>query len=177
MWASSTATLPPWNRARRRPRQVSARIAVSRRGNRERRNAVAEGRQALDGDIRGWRIGYSRDFGYAPVDPEVRAIVDCAVQVFEPDLGCSVEEFVPGWQDPWNDFLVLCIANLHLAQLRATAERRVADSRRTSSTRCAIRGPPRTLPMRRPRAATICSGPCISSRNGGAARGRVSSRS
>ncbi|MEO6032762.1 MAG: amidase family protein [Burkholderiaceae bacterium] len=82
---------------------------------------------ALDGDVRGWRIGYSRDFGYAPVDPQVTTIVDRAVQVFARDLGCSVEEFAPGWDDPWPDFLALCISSLNLSQLRATADRRGSE--------------------------------------------------
>ncbi len=82
---------------------------------------------ALDGDVRGWRIGYSRDFGYAPVDPQVTTIVDRAVQVFARDLGCSVEEFVPGWDDPWPEFLALCLSSLNLSQLRATVDQRGSE--------------------------------------------------
>ncbi|MGE4337700.1 MAG: amidase [Pigmentiphaga sp.] len=77
---------------------------------------------AVEQDIRGLRIGYSADFGYAPVDPQVRALVENAVRVFERDLGCSVEEFTPGWQDPWDDFLTLCVSGLNLVQMRAMVE-------------------------------------------------------
>lgn len=76
----------------------------------------------IEGDIRGLRIGYSRDFGYAPVDPAVTAIVDRAVEVFERDLGCTVEPFEPGWQDPWNDFLTLCTFGLDLESIRAMVD-------------------------------------------------------
>ena len=76
----------------------------------------------LQGGIRGLRVGYSRDFGYAPVDPAVAAIVDRAVQVFERDLGCTVEPFEPGWKDPWNDFLTLCTFGLDLGAIRATID-------------------------------------------------------
>jgi aspartyl-tRNA(Asn)/glutamyl-tRNA(Gln) amidotransferase subunit A len=76
----------------------------------------------LQGGIRGLRIGYSRDFGYAPVEPAVTAIVDRAVQVFERDLGCTVEPFEPGWKDPWNDFLTLCTFGLDLRAIRATID-------------------------------------------------------
>jgi aspartyl-tRNA(Asn)/glutamyl-tRNA(Gln) amidotransferase subunit A len=78
---------------------------------------------ALKGDLHGLHIGYSRDFGYAPVDSQVSAIVERAVQVFERDLGCTVEEFDPGWKDPWYDFLTLCTAGLDLARMREIADR------------------------------------------------------
>src|SRR5581483_2727871 len=51
-------------------------------------------------DIRGLKVAWSPDFGYAPVDPEVRALTTAAAQRFT-ELGCSVEEVaaVP-WEDP-----------------------------------------------------------------------------
>src|SRR5205814_7963793 len=58
-------------------------------------------RAAAEGDIAGMRLAYSPDLGYAVVDPEVRQIVDQAVQVFERDLGCAVERADPGWPDPY----------------------------------------------------------------------------
>ena len=55
--------------------------------------------------IKGLRIAYSEDWGYAPVDPEVRRVVSEAVKVFETDLGCTVERANPGWEDPFPPFL------------------------------------------------------------------------
>lgn len=56
------------------------------------------------GDLRGCRVTYSADWGYAAVDPEVRCIVGEAARVFESDLGCTVEEADPGWDDPYLTF-------------------------------------------------------------------------
>src|SRR5204862_5090187 len=58
-------------------------------------------RAAAEGGIAGMRVAYSPDLGYAAVDPQVRQIVDRAVQVFERDLGCTVEHADPGWPDPY----------------------------------------------------------------------------
>src|SRR5690606_9973603 len=55
--------------------------------------------EGLSDGIAGLRIGYSRDFGYVPVDPEVAASVDAAVQVLI-ELGAIVEEVDPGFSDP-----------------------------------------------------------------------------
>src|SRR5690554_8041020 len=55
--------------------------------------------EGLNDGIAGMRIGYSRDFGYVSVDPEVAASVDAAVQVLV-DLGAIVEEADPGFSDP-----------------------------------------------------------------------------
>ena len=56
--------------------------------------------ECLNGDLRGLKVAYSPDWGYAAVDPEVRRVVGEAVKVFERDLGCVVEEAHPGWEDP-----------------------------------------------------------------------------
>lgn len=53
--------------------------------------------EAVKGSIKGLRIAYSEDWGYAAVDPEVRRVVSEAVQVFEKELGCTVERANPGW--------------------------------------------------------------------------------
>jgi aspartyl-tRNA(Asn)/glutamyl-tRNA(Gln) amidotransferase subunit A len=62
----------------------------------------------LDRGVRGLRVGWSPDLGYALVDPEVRAICEQAAMRFE-ELGCSVEEATPGFANPSGDqtFLVL----------------------------------------------------------------------
>ena len=50
-------------------------------------------------DLEGLRVAWSSDFGYAAVDPEVRQITRSAAMRFE-ELGCIVEEVIPGWDDP-----------------------------------------------------------------------------
>ena len=66
--------------------------------------AARNGRQgyvaSLDGDIRGLRVAWSADLGYAAVDPEVRQITAAAAQRFS-ELGCHVEEAHPCLEDPW----------------------------------------------------------------------------
>ena len=46
---------------------------------------------AVDGDIKGLRIGWSPDYGFAAVDPEVIEVTSKAAQVFD-ELGCHVED-------------------------------------------------------------------------------------
>jgi aspartyl-tRNA(Asn)/glutamyl-tRNA(Gln) amidotransferase subunit A len=55
--------------------------------------------QACDGDIKGLRIVWSVDLGYATLDPEVRTIAEAAALRFA-DLGCEIEARDPGWLDP-----------------------------------------------------------------------------
>lgn len=57
-------------------------------------------------NLRGLRVAWSPDFGYAPVDPEVRRITTQAVQAFT-ELGCQVEEATPTWDNPrdWAEIL------------------------------------------------------------------------
>jgi len=45
----------------------------------------------VDRDIKGLRIAWSPDYGFAAVDPEVLRVTSKAVQVFE-ELGCHVED-------------------------------------------------------------------------------------
>ncbi|MGV8876942.1 MAG: amidase, partial [Rhodoglobus sp.] len=55
--------------------------------------------QPLRRDLRGVRIGWSRDFGLGvPVDPEIIAVLEKALKVFE-DLGAIVEEAAPDLSD------------------------------------------------------------------------------
>ncbi len=76
-------------------------------------------RRTIQGDIRGLKVAFSVDWGYAAVDPEVRAIVTAAAKVFETELGCIVEEANPGWSDPLADFWALVAAESDLKGLRA----------------------------------------------------------
>jgi aspartyl-tRNA(Asn)/glutamyl-tRNA(Gln) amidotransferase subunit A len=51
-------------------------------------------RDGLDDGVRGWRIAYSGDLGYASVDREVQAIVERAAHRFT-ELGATVEAASP----------------------------------------------------------------------------------
>lgn len=55
-------------------------------------------RVGLEDGVKGLRIAYSADLGYARVDPEVAKIVKKAVRAFA-DLGAIVEEEDPGFDD------------------------------------------------------------------------------
>jgi aspartyl-tRNA(Asn)/glutamyl-tRNA(Gln) amidotransferase subunit A len=72
-------------------------------------------------DIKGLRVAYSADWGYAPVDPEVRRVVGEAVRVFERELGCTVEEAHPGFEDPYAGFWGVVAAESDLVGLRKIA--------------------------------------------------------
>lgn len=63
-------------------------------------------RTGLDTGIKGLRIAYSPALGYADVDPEVRAAVDQAAQVFA-ELGATVDTVDPGFANPRDAFMVL----------------------------------------------------------------------
>jgi aspartyl-tRNA(Asn)/glutamyl-tRNA(Gln) amidotransferase subunit A len=55
--------------------------------------------QAVEGDIRGRRVAWSPDLGFAIVDPEVRQATAEAVKTFS-ELGCRVEDTTPGFDNP-----------------------------------------------------------------------------
>jgi aspartyl-tRNA(Asn)/glutamyl-tRNA(Gln) amidotransferase subunit A len=74
--------------------------------------------------MKGLRVAYSADWGYAAVDPEVRRVVGEAVRVFESDLGCIVEEAHPGWEDPAEAFWSLVAMESDLVGMRAMVEGR-----------------------------------------------------
>ncbi len=82
----------------------------------------------LTGGISGCRVAYSSDWGYAAVDPEVRAVVGRAVRVFEDDLGCVVEEANPGWDNPFEAFWATVANESDLTGLRRRLEEVGADN-------------------------------------------------
>jgi len=49
--------------------------------------------------LRGLRVAWSVDFGYAPVDPEVRRLTAAAAERFQ-SFGCEVEAVNPAWDNP-----------------------------------------------------------------------------
>ena len=57
----------------------------------------------LDNGVRGWRIAWSPDLGYAGVDPEVVRVTSEAAQVFQ-ELGAEVEEPQLVVEDPFPAF-------------------------------------------------------------------------
>lgn len=59
--------------------------------------------EGLDDGVRGLRIAYSPDLGYAKVDREIAALVKKAVKVFE-DLGAQVEQVDPGFDNQQDVF-------------------------------------------------------------------------
>jgi len=75
------------------------------------------------GDLRGLRIAFSPDWGYAPVDPEVRRVAGEAARLFERDLGCVVEEANPGWSNPFGAFFAIMMAESDLRGMREMARK------------------------------------------------------
>ena len=68
---------------------------------------------ACDADLRGLRVAWSSDFGYAPVDQEVRQLTRAAAMRFT-ELGCEVIDATPEWENPapwasllwdWNTYI------------------------------------------------------------------------
>ena len=78
--------------------------------------------RCLEGDLKGLKVAYSPDWGYAAVDPQVRRVVGEAVKVFERDLGCEVEEAHPGWEDPYYAFWDLVALETDLRGMRELAD-------------------------------------------------------
>ncbi len=69
-------------------------------------------------DLRGLRVAYSADWGFAEVDHEVRHIVEHAVSVFERDLGCTVEHVNPQIDNALESFWGVVAADCDLAGMR-----------------------------------------------------------
>jgi aspartyl-tRNA(Asn)/glutamyl-tRNA(Gln) amidotransferase subunit A len=64
------------------------------------------------------RVAYSLDWGYAPVDPQVRAVLTSALNLMERELGWSIEPLEVPWGDLWDEFIVLASVGLDLVELR-----------------------------------------------------------
>ena len=58
----------------------------------------------VEGGVKGLRVAWSADLGFAPVEPEVAAICERAAKRFA-DLGCIVEEASPGFAPQGGTFL------------------------------------------------------------------------
>lgn len=71
-----------------------------------------------NGGIKGCRIAFSPDLGYAAVDVRVRDIVAKAVGIFERDLGCTVEQASPAWDNPFEAFWAIVANETDLRGMR-----------------------------------------------------------
>ena len=67
------------------------------------REAVPDFMAAADKDIKGLRIAWSPDYGFANVEPEVLEVTARAAQVFE-ELGCQVEESDLVMESPYDAY-------------------------------------------------------------------------
>ena len=72
----------------------------------------------LNSGVRGLRVAWSTDLGYAAVDPEVASITSASARLFE-ELGCTVDESDIALDDPIPTFLdIFCttgyVGNGHL---------------------------------------------------------------
>ena len=67
------------------------------------RQAPPDFMAATERKIDGLRIGWSADFGFAPVLPEVVDVTSKAAMVFE-ELGCAVEEVDMVLPEPYDSF-------------------------------------------------------------------------
>lgn len=70
--------------------------------------------EACETSVKGLHVAWTADFGYAAVDPGVRAACENAAGEFEA-LGGHVEVVNPGWQDVEETFSTLVAAQFHAA--------------------------------------------------------------
>ena len=81
--------------------------------------------KALRGSLKGLRLAWSDDLGFADcVDPEVAAVCARAARAFR-DLGCRVEEVTPRWPSPfeaWSEIFCGGIATRLASYLDRRAE-------------------------------------------------------
>jgi aspartyl-tRNA(Asn)/glutamyl-tRNA(Gln) amidotransferase subunit A len=80
-------------------------------------------RDGLDDGVRGWRIGYSADLGYAKVDRDIAAAGAAAARQFE-TLGAVVEPVPPPFPPPREALLTLWAAGAARILAGFPAERR-----------------------------------------------------
>ncbi len=74
--------------------------------------------------LKGWRIAWSPDLGYAAIEPEIAAICEQQLQVLR-DLGAEVVESHPMLSDPWqiiDDMWSAAMGSMHMDDLSEVAE-------------------------------------------------------
>lgn len=77
---------------------------------------------ACDGDIKGLRVAWSADLGYARVDPEVAEIAGRAARRFS-ELGCEVEEPKIDWPNPYEFHKIIYTVSVAARQLDRALQR------------------------------------------------------
>jgi len=89
--------------------------------------------KALRGPVKGLRVAWCADFGFARVvDPEVKAVCQKAARRFR-ELGCRVDEVSPGWPNPKDFFLTIFCGSIaarvapYMAERRADVDPGLAD--------------------------------------------------
>ena len=70
---------------------------------------------ALDRDVKGLRIAWSPDYGYAGVEPQVSEACSNAAKVFE-ELGCVVEDAGPSLESPFETWWVFFASHAYATQ-------------------------------------------------------------
>ena len=74
-------------------------------------------------DLKGWKIAWSPDLGYAAVEPEIVEICERQLHVLR-ELGAEIVEAHPALPDPWsieNDLWACAMASMHLDDLNEVA--------------------------------------------------------
>ena len=76
------------------------------------REPVPDFLSATERGAEGLRIGWSADFGYTPVDPEVARVSEAGARAFE-ELGCSVDESALELDTPFDPWIVFFGGNAY----------------------------------------------------------------
>ena len=79
--------------------------------------------EAMKGDLKGAKVAFSPDWGFARVDPQVRKVTEAAVKVFGEKLGCEIEIAHPGFDNMEDAFWTLVFRDSDLRGMRAMMER------------------------------------------------------
>ena len=87
------------------------------------REAPDDYRANLQSGVSGWRIAWSPDMGYAPVDPEVVRVTEGAAKFFQ-ELGAQVDEPNLVIDDPWPPFWDLFTNSAYASYGHMLEERR-----------------------------------------------------
>ena len=74
------------------------------------RDPLPDFEAAVGRDIEGLKLGWSLDFGYAAVDPDVAQSSEAGAKVFE-ELGCTVDESDIALNDPFHTWYVFSAAS------------------------------------------------------------------
>ncbi|GIX47296.1 MAG: amidase [Candidatus Tectimicrobiota bacterium] len=77
---------------------------------------------ALEGGVRGLRLGWSPDLGYAAVDPEVAQVAQQAAQVFA-ELGAQVDAVDVRLEEPFTPFWTIFSTNAYASYGHLLAEK------------------------------------------------------